>query len=624
MNLKLTTTLEGEALEAWILFLFEDEFTGRSVLADELLDHEIRRVIESKEFEPKPDKTLILRTLGRLPVARILISGLGKKSEVSLEKVHRAAAVGVRTLRETGCRRVGAALPPDLGLDPERATSAVAEGVVMGSYQFLKYKTPEEAPKKISEFYLEVPEDVRSSCERGLRRGEIVGGAANYAKDLANEPPVVATPVYVAGMAMALGSEKLRCTVQDEVAMAQQGMNAILMVGQGSANPPRMVTLEYRGGGEGAPVYAVVGKGITFDSGGMSIKPAAAMEEMKFDKSGACAVLGCMKAVAELELAVNVVGIAALAENLPSGTAYRPGDIIRAASGKTIEVLNTDAEGRVVLADAIHHAGTFGPSVIVDLATLTGACVVALGDLASGIMGNDDALARALIEAGETCGERLWQLPLWPEYDEKIKSEVADLKNLGERAGGRGHGRRHRGGVLPQGIRAFGVRLGAHRHRGDGQRFEEEALEICRCDRGRRPSPRGVAGIGFPPLNRSEPVWRPPETVGRPLDAGTKAFHTGCEESGQGTPKHRVRCRAGHHSTAGWGTRTSTESKGNSRPPVEEPMSAPREEKDEKQIRGRHDRRGIVAGTGLCGHGPDGCRHQGVRRQGPECPGPDG
>lgn len=421
-----------ETLDGWVVSFYEGEFDGPGTRIDSALGGVLRRALETKEFEAKANSTFWLRPQG-FAVPRIVAVGLGKR-QGGLQRLPRAYAVGARALRDVGCRRIGLLSPPDTEAPLPALAQSIVEGVAMGLYEFQKYKSNGEPPKRIHDIVFEGPDTLAESVDRG----SVIGAAANFCRDVNNEPPALATPDYVAGVAAAMESDRIKVTVLDEVALAKSGMNAILSVGQGSAHPPRIVGIEYRGAGVDSPLYAVVGKGITFDSGGLSLKPAASMEDMKFDKSGACTVLGIIKAIADLKLPLNVLGVAGLAENLPGGRAYRPGDVIRAGSGKTIEVLNTDAEGRVVLADALYFAGTHKPAEMIDLATLTGAVTVALGDLCAGILGNDDSLVRELIECGERTGERLWQLPLWPEYDEKVKSEIADIKNIGERAGGTG------------------------------------------------------------------------------------------------------------------------------------------------------------------------------------------
>ena len=432
MKFVVTDNLETRSLDAWVVPFYEGEFEGPGALLDEKLEGALKAAFESHEFEGKENGAFwVWPPSGRLPVRRVVAVGLGKRGR-GVHRLGRAYAVAVNGLRDAGYARVGLVVPSD----DDDTVQAVVEGVILGDYRFLKYKSTkaDDKPKELSEVAIMAASGATAAMERGVAIAE----ATNFCRDIGNEPPLVATPEYVAGIARAMEGDNLRVTVLDEKALAEGGMNAILSVGQGSAHPPRIVGLEYRGAAPDAPLYAVVGKGITFDSGGLSIKPAASMEDMKFDKCGACAVLGAIKAVAALHLPVNVLGVVGLAENLPGPDAYRPGDIIRAGNGKTIEVLNTDAEGRVVLADALYWAGTHNPVEMVDMATLTGACLVALGDICAGVLGNTPDLVTELRAAGERTGERLWELPLWPEYDEKIKSDVADMKNIGERAGGMG------------------------------------------------------------------------------------------------------------------------------------------------------------------------------------------
>jgi leucyl aminopeptidase len=267
--------------------------------------------------------------------------------------------------------------------------------------------------------------------------GQAVARGVAFARDLANGPANDVTPAVLGDEAQALGERLgLKVTVLDKAQLTEQGFGGMLAVGQGSANEPRFVVMEHGAAGEGRPTICLVGKGITFDTGGISIKPAEGMDNMKMDMGGAAAVFGAMHAVAELKLPLHVVGMVCAAENMPSSTAYRPGDILRTLSGKTIEVLNTDAEGRIVLADGLFYAQRYNPTAIVDLATLTGAVMVALGPHAVGMMGTSQELADRLSRAGETSAERVWQLPLWDEYKEMMKSEIADLKNTGGRYGG--------------------------------------------------------------------------------------------------------------------------------------------------------------------------------------------
>ncbi len=318
-------------------------------------------------------------------------------------------------------------------------SSQLCSGLEMSTYKFDKYKSGEsKAAKKANPHAQEVifaaPKQLHAQIRQGAKKGEIIGIAANFARRLANEPANVATPGFIARAAMDMAKKNgLACKVLGKPKLLGLGMNSMCSVAQGSTQEPALVVLEYMGEGKGKPFHALIGKGVTFDSGGISIKPAKEMDQMKFDKSGACAVIAAMGALKQLGIRKNIVAVAPLVENLPSGSAYKPGDIVRASNGKTIEVLNTDAEGRMILADALAYTvKNYKPETILDFATLTGACVIALGDVASGLFSNDDALAQSVAEAANAAGERVWRLPLWREYDSKIKSEVADMKNVGE------------------------------------------------------------------------------------------------------------------------------------------------------------------------------------------------
>ena len=393
---------------------------------------------------------------------RILLVGLGKKEkfdedaarQVSAAVAKRAVSLKIRSYASivhgagggeagdgAGERRRRSTSAGIGGLRPERAAQAFAEGAILATYKFEKYKSapekPEDRPVELARITVLAPEAREvSRLARGVEAGVAIAESVNFTRDVANEsgrdgrPEVIARRVQE--MARKVG---LKCTVYDRRWLERKGMNAILAVNSGSANEPRLVVLEHNP--RAKRTVAVVGKGITFDSGGISIKPGEAMDKMKHDKSGAAAVFGALRAAALLDLPVHVVGVAPLTDNLPSGSAYKPGDIVRAYNGKTIEVLNTDAEGRVLLSDALAWTEeTFAPDAIVDLATLTGACSVALGSLAIAGMGTDEKLLSRVREAGEACHERVWPLPFWDEYDEQIKTPVADVKNLGGRGAG--------------------------------------------------------------------------------------------------------------------------------------------------------------------------------------------
>jgi leucyl aminopeptidase len=361
----------------------------------------------------------------------IVFTGLGTvRGPVPVEVLRRAAGAASRAL--PGLAKVVFALPaPDA-----EAITAVAEGALFGAYAYNRYRTGDSAKEPVGAVIVAAADGLSAAARAGIRRAKIVAAAVHGTRDLINMPPLDLYPSVFADAAQTL-LEKLPVTVTvlDERKLARGGYGGILAVGQGSSRPPRLVRLDYSPTGAKSHV-ALVGKGITFDSGGLSIKPAAGMDEMKSDMSGAAAVLHTVAAVAELGLPIKVTGWLAIAENMPSGTAQRPSDVITIRGGRTVEVLNTDAEGRLVLADALVAAGELKPDVIVDIATLTGAQVVALGTRTSAIMSNDDLLRDRLYRVSETAGEQFWPMPLPPELRASMDSRVADIANIGERFGG--------------------------------------------------------------------------------------------------------------------------------------------------------------------------------------------
>ncbi|MDX8405835.1 MAG: leucyl aminopeptidase [Mariprofundus sp.] len=371
---------------------------------------------------------------------RIMLLGCGNEKQLTLHKLRTLAAKVARELDTGGARDVALYLTE---LNVRGATladkvQAVAEGIWLGLYRFDKYQTKrEDNPRRLRSVTVMVGS--RSDLEvaqAALDAARAVAAGTNLARDLANEPGNVCTPEYLGEQAQALSGEQLNVTVMDKQAIEEAGFTALLAVNQGSAKEPRFIVLEYNGGEEGAAPIALVGKGLTFDAGGISIKPAAQMDEMKFDMCGSAAVLGIFKAVAALGLPVNLLGVIPSTENLLGGAAYKPGDIITSYKGLTIEVLNTDAEGRVILSDALAYAAERKPSEIIDFATLTGACVIALGAQATGLLGTGEALKKGLKQSGEHVHDRVWELPLFEEYQEQIKSDIADIKNTGGREAG--------------------------------------------------------------------------------------------------------------------------------------------------------------------------------------------
>ncbi len=427
---------------ALVLFVFEDERpSGPAALV------KLAGQLTKKEFNGAIRQVAVLHTAGTAGVqpARVLLTGLGKKAEFTPERMRRAVGAAVKTLRDAGIDNAAVqAIPGVPGCSAADGLSAIVEAAELVTYKFTTYKADDDKPVQLKSLTISLPprEDL-AKAKKLVTRTQTITEAANYTRSIADLPGNVVYPSVLAGYAQRLARETgLKCTIFDKAALVKRGFGGLLAVGAGSERDPRLIVLEHRGSPKknAAPI-ALVGKAITFDSGGISIKPSDKMDEMKFDKCGGVAVLGAMRAIARLKLPLNVIGVIASAENMPSATSYRPGDIVTSyrgldKRGVTIEVLNTDAEGRIVLGDALAYAREHKPQAIIDLATLTGACVVALGGYAAGLVGNDDALAAKLQAAGERTGERLWPLPFWQEYKDKIKSDVADHKNTGGREGG--------------------------------------------------------------------------------------------------------------------------------------------------------------------------------------------
>ncbi len=435
--------IEQETAEAIVLSHFEEETSLReeTAVVDRALKGQIREILASGEFKGKLNQMVWIHGRGEIPAKRILLVGLGKKKDLDLEKIRQAMGSAARRVREGGLK--GFSIPlhgrGQNRISTADSAQAVVEGCLLGLYQFTAYRTEsQDEIKRIEQLTLvDRSEGKISEVARGARTGRILAEATNYVRDLGNHPSNVVTPSRLADEARSIGKDfGLTCRIIEKAEAETLGMGAFLGVARGSQEPPKFIILEYAGGKKTEPPVVIIGKSITFDSGGISIKPAEKMEQMKTDMSGGAAVLGTLRAVAQLKLPVPIVGILPATENMPSGTAIKPGDVVRSMSGKTIEVINTDAEGRLILADALAYAGRYKPSAIVDLATLTGACVVALGSHAIGIMGTHPKLIGGLREAGERCGERVWELPLWEVYQEQIKSDVADMKNVGGRGGG--------------------------------------------------------------------------------------------------------------------------------------------------------------------------------------------
>ena len=385
----------------------------------------LRPPVSEEEFSGKANALLYSRNDG------VLCVGLGERAKIDAHTLRSAAGAAAMFLKKIGRTRALVVLE-----DWPQFAGAVVEGMVLADYRFERFKAKKSAA--IENLRVQVLAEDLASAKKAGRRGETIAEATNLARDVANQPANVLYPETLAARAVKLGRDfGLKVTVFDEKKLRAGKFGGLLAVGKGSVRPPRLIVIEHRGGSKSQAPVAFVGKAVTFDTGGISIKPAANMEEMIFDKCGGMAVLGAMAAIAELKVKRNVVGIIASAENMPSGGAYRPGDIVTTYDGKHIEIVNTDAEGRVILADAIAYARRDAKAAaIIDLATLTGACGVALGDYAAGFWSNDEAFGRCVRVAAEKAGERIWPMPLFAEYEEQIRSEVALIKNSGGRLGG--------------------------------------------------------------------------------------------------------------------------------------------------------------------------------------------
>jgi len=428
------------AADAIVVNLFEGVTHpgGATGAVDRVTGGLIRRLIESGGFKGKKGESEALHFPQGLSQRAVIIVGLGPANEFSLDRVREVTAASLKEAARIGARRVativhGAGIG---GLETAAAAQAVAEGALLGTYRYTRFKQdPDE--KRVEELIIaEMAAEKVEAVRQGVAKGKILAESTNFARDLVNTPSNHLTPAMLAEAAAEMAREVgLSCTVIEREEMERLGMGALLGVAKGSAEPPKLIVLrnEKRSGG---PLTALVGKGVTFDTGGISLKPAQGMEEMKSDMAGAAAVLGALRAIVQLKPDADVMGVIPAVENMPSGTALKPGDIVRAMTGKTIEVDNTDAEGRLILADAVAYAASQGAERIVDVATLTGACVVALGRVYTGLVANDDQLVAELLQAAEKAGEKLWRLPADPDYKEQYKSDVADIKNTGGREAG--------------------------------------------------------------------------------------------------------------------------------------------------------------------------------------------
>ncbi len=413
---------------------------GATGAIDIALDGLISKFIIAKEgFDGKFGKMYLLPTYGKIAAEKVLLVGLGKNKDFTPNRLRELSAKIIKKCRKMGNAKKVISVLHGAGIggyDPEISARMIAEGTLIGSYSFDKYKT-EKSSKKVDEFVIvDMVEENCKKAKAGVKKGKIIGSALNFARDLSNEQPAYATPSKLAEIAQSF--KDLEVKVYDKEEIEKMGMGAFLGVAKGSSQPPKFIHMHYKGSNQKLiqRKIAIIGKGICFDSGGLDIKPPSSMLNMKDDMSGAAAVLGVMSVLKDLKPNCEVHGIIAACENMPGCSAYKPGDVLTAKNGKTIEVDNTDAEGRLTLADALCYACELDVDEVIDIATLTGACVVALGSAASGIMGNHQPTIDKLIKCANSGGEKMWQLPMFDEYKESLQSDVADMRNTGSRMGG--------------------------------------------------------------------------------------------------------------------------------------------------------------------------------------------
>ncbi|UUY10519.1 leucyl aminopeptidase [Pseudomonas sp. J452] len=401
---------------------------------DEASGGAISTLLKRGDIAGKPGQTLLLHSLPGLKAERVLLLGSGK-GELSDRQYRKLVAAAQGALKGLGGTDAVLALGElkIKGRDAYGKARLLVETLADGEYLYDQFKSKKAEPKALKKITLIADKAELADVERGSLHAQAIASGMAFTKDLGNLPPNLCHPSYLAEEAKTLGKahKNLKVEILDEKKLKELGAGAFLAVGQGSAQPPRMIVMHYQGGQKDEQPYALVGKGVTFDTGGISIKPAAGMDEMKYDMCGAASVFGTLKTVLELQLPINLVCLLACAENMPSGSATRPGDIVTTMSGQTVEILNTDAEGRLVLCDTLTYAQRFKPQAVIDIATLTGACVVALGAHTSGLLGNNDTLIKQLLKAGEHADDRAWQLPLFDEYQEQLDSPFADIANIG-------------------------------------------------------------------------------------------------------------------------------------------------------------------------------------------------
>ena len=401
---------------------------------------QLSRILRQSDFDAAPGTSLMLFDVSGIACARVLLMGVGKNGKLDVGDFRKAVQSTLRKLSESGVSDA-TLFVSELQITDRSAQWVMTQVAVLSveaTYRFDVMKSESDAPlKTLRRVTLAVAGRSSRQADASLERGRAIGEGVSLARDLGNLPPNVCTPDYLADKAIEIGRRnRVRVKVLAEKDMAKLGMGALLSVARGSRRPAKLICMEYRGGPARQKPVVLVGKGVTFDTGGISLKPSSEMDEMKYDMCGAASVLGTMYAVSRIKLPLNVVGLIPATENMPDGEATRPGDVVTSMSGQTIEILNTDAEGRLILCDALTYAERYEPAAVIDIATLTGACVIALGKVATGLFSPDDKLAGELIDAGQTVWDRAWRMPVWDDYQEQLRSNFADIANIGGRPAG--------------------------------------------------------------------------------------------------------------------------------------------------------------------------------------------
>ncbi len=435
-------TLAKKRTDCLIVGIFEKrKLTPAAETLDQASDGLLGKILKQENFKANPGDTLTIHHLPGCRAERVVAVGLGDRKKTTGRSFAKAVDGAARAVLATASKKAVCALVevPVQQHDARWKARQIAQRFADAGYRFVELKSETGDLPRLRRVDLHCPDkEEDGAVDLGAKEGRSIAAGMKLVKDLANLPGNICTPTYLAEQARHLADRHgaVEVTVLEESDMEKLGMGALLAVSRGSRQPAKLIVLKYRGAKAKDKPIAIVGKGLTFDAGGISLKPAQNMDEMKYDMCGGATVLGLMETAALLALPLNLVGVIPASENLPGGNAYKPGDVIKSLSGKTIEVLNTDAEGRLILCDALTYTERFEPRAVIDVATLTGACIVALGRHASGLLGNDDDLCRALLDAGETSLDRAWRLPLWDEYQEQLKSNFADLANIGGRDAG--------------------------------------------------------------------------------------------------------------------------------------------------------------------------------------------